>query len=221
MADYAALLRDHVTLTCRSADRIFLQGYVPKLQSVGGVCQFLYWRRGFGIPSSAAFGKVGDAYVAEVYQWAKANAIPVRRFAKVENKEQIAWPLDRGRRARRPRAGGAHRHRPGEDPGMAILERQRPRTRGASTHGVGSADGVRRLLQLLPCYLWDPDWGGAFWKTNAYAPRPVWIWLNEHSRAQRQCAKLGIEYTALTTGLAAAMTPWRCSGSVIGSGRAR
>jgi len=51
MADYATLLRDHVTLTCRSVDRIFLQAYVPKLQSVGGVCQFLYWQKGFGIPS--------------------------------------------------------------------------------------------------------------------------------------------------------------------------
>src|SRR5262245_4929624 len=39
--DYATLLRDHVTLTCRSVDRIFLQGYVPKLKTVGGVCQFL------------------------------------------------------------------------------------------------------------------------------------------------------------------------------------
>jgi len=53
MADYATLLRDHVTLTCRSVDRIFLQAYVPKLQCVGGVCQFLYWQKGFGIPSSA------------------------------------------------------------------------------------------------------------------------------------------------------------------------
>jgi hypothetical protein len=35
MADYATLLRDHVTLTCRSIDRIFLQAYVPKLQTVG------------------------------------------------------------------------------------------------------------------------------------------------------------------------------------------
>ena len=31
MADYSTLLRDHVTLKCRSLDRIFLQGYVPKL----------------------------------------------------------------------------------------------------------------------------------------------------------------------------------------------
>jgi len=92
MADYATLLRDHVTLTCRSVDRIFLQAYVPKLQSVGGVCQFLYWQKGFSIPSSAAFGKIGDAYVAEVHRWAKANEIPVRRFAKGENKE-IARPL--------------------------------------------------------------------------------------------------------------------------------
>jgi hypothetical protein len=93
MADYATLLRDHVTLTCRSVDRIFLQAYVPKLQSVGGVCQFLHWQKGFGILSSAAFGKIGDAYVAEVHRWAKKNEIQVRRFAKGENKEQIARPL--------------------------------------------------------------------------------------------------------------------------------
>jgi hypothetical protein len=39
MTDYATLLRDHITLTCtltcRSIDRILLQAYVPKLQSVG------------------------------------------------------------------------------------------------------------------------------------------------------------------------------------------
>lgn len=93
MADYATLLRDHVILTCRSVDGIFLQAYVPKLQCVGGVCQFLYLQRGFSIPSSAAFGKIGDAYVAEVYRWAKAHAVPVRRFAKGEDKEEIARPL--------------------------------------------------------------------------------------------------------------------------------
>ena len=83
----------NVTLTCRSVDRIFLQGYVPKLQSVGLVCNFLRWQRGFPIPSSAAFGKIGDAYVAAVHRFAKDNAIPVVHFAKGENKEAIARPL--------------------------------------------------------------------------------------------------------------------------------
>jgi hypothetical protein len=50
MADYATLLRDHVTLTCRSVGRIFLQAYVPKLQSVGGVCEFCTGTRGSGFP---------------------------------------------------------------------------------------------------------------------------------------------------------------------------
>jgi len=68
MADYATLLRDHVALTCRSIDRIFLQAYVPKLQSVGLVCRFLRWQRGFTIPSSAAFGKIGAAYKADVHR---------------------------------------------------------------------------------------------------------------------------------------------------------
>ena len=45
MADYATLLRDHVTLTCRSIDRLFLQAYMPKLQSVGQVCRFLIHQR--------------------------------------------------------------------------------------------------------------------------------------------------------------------------------
>ncbi|WP_136622871.1 hypothetical protein [Mycobacterium pseudokansasii] len=38
------------------------------------------------------------------------------------------------------------------------------------------------------------------WKTNAYAPWPVWIWLNGHTWAQRRCERLGIGYTALDNG---------------------
>jgi hypothetical protein len=93
MADYATLLRDHVRLTCRSVDRIFLQAYVPRLQSAGMVCQFLRWQRGFPIPSAAAFGKIGDAYAAEVHRFARENSIPVRYFAKGERKEEIARPF--------------------------------------------------------------------------------------------------------------------------------
>ncbi len=84
MADYSTLLRDHVTLTCRSIDRIFLQAYVPKLQTVGWVCQYLRWQRGYRIPSSAAFGKIGDAYVAEVHRFAAAHGIPVLLVGCVE-----------------------------------------------------------------------------------------------------------------------------------------
>ena len=93
MADYATLLRDHVTLRCRCVDRFFLQGYVPRLQAVGQVCRFLRWQRRFSIPSSAAFGKIGDAYVKDVHRFAAENGIPVEHFKKGESKEAIARPL--------------------------------------------------------------------------------------------------------------------------------
>src|SRR5215472_4814768 len=92
MTDYGTLLRDHVTLRCRSIDRIFLQAYVPKMQTVGHVCTFLRWQRKFTIPSSAAFGKIGDAYVRAIHQFAERHKIPVVHFKKGQDKEKVARP---------------------------------------------------------------------------------------------------------------------------------
>jgi hypothetical protein len=151
MADYATLLREHITLTCRSIDRIFLQAYVPKLQSVGQVCRFLHRQRGYSIPSSAAFGQIGEAYVAEIHRWAKANGIPVRYFTKNDNKEKIAEPLLRAAAevggegtvvligiAQEKASAWRSWKKKGTGPG------------GAPTHGVGSPDGVRQPLLHLP-----------------------------------------------------------------------
>jgi hypothetical protein len=92
MVDYSTLLANHVTLKCRSIDRIFLQAYVPKLQTVGLVIRFLRWVRGVKVPTSMAFGKIGDAYVKEVYRYAKAHKIPIKHFGKGEKKEETARP---------------------------------------------------------------------------------------------------------------------------------
>jgi hypothetical protein len=84
-----------VSLACRSIDRIFLRAYVPKLQSVGLVCRFLRWQRGFAIPSSAAFGKIGPSLRDRGASVGEGQRHPgsVHYFAKGENKEQVARPL--------------------------------------------------------------------------------------------------------------------------------
>ena len=56
-------------------------------------------------------------------------------------------------------------------------------------------------------YLWDSDWGGAFWKTNAYAPYPIWLWLNGHEWAKRQLAKAHLSYEALDNGFRSCQDP--------------
>jgi len=82
MVDYATVLRGHVTLTCRSIDRLFMQAYVPKLQSVGRVCRFLNQQRGYPIPSSAAFGAIGRAYATQIESWAQSHRRPSRASPK-------------------------------------------------------------------------------------------------------------------------------------------
>ena len=56
-------------------------------------------------------------------------------------------------------------------------------------------------------YLFDPEWGPAFIKTNAYAPFPAWIYLNGHEWAKAQCDKAGISYESLDNGFRSCAEP--------------
>jgi hypothetical protein len=204
MADYATLLRDHVRLTCRSVDRVFVQAYVPRLQSAGLVCQFLHGQRGFPIPSSAAFGKIGEAYVAEVHRFAGAHGIPVRHFTKGEKKEEIARPFIEAVAA----TGKGAVALIGIAQEKASVWRSWPAKgqRGAA-HPHMEWGRQMAFVNHFYFYVWDAEWGPAFWKTNAYAPYPVWLWLNGHEWAKRQLDKAGISYTALDNGFASCEQP--------------
>lgn len=207
MADYATLLKDHVTLVCRSIDRIFLQAYVPQLQSVGQVCIFLNRQRGYKIPSSAAFGQIGKRYTEAIERWAKAEGVPIRHFEKGENKEAIAAPLIEAA----AKAGGA-----GKVVLIGVAQEKASAWRSWVRKGQEKfrhphMDWGRQMafINHYYFYIWDPEWGRAFWKTNAYAPYPIWIWLNGHEFAKRQLEKSRIGFIALDNGFRACDDPVR------------
>ncbi len=204
MTDYASLLRDHVTLKCRSIDRVFLQAYVPKLQSVGQVCTFLRWIKGFKIPSSAAFAMIGEAYVEAIHRFAKEKNIPVVRFKKGQNKEQTA----------RPYIEAAAREGKERVVLIGIAQEKASAWRSwkrkgdeKKTHPHMEWGRQMVFINHFYFYLWDAEWGGAFWKTNAYAPYPIWLWLNGHEWAKRQLEKAGIGYEALDNGFRSCEDP--------------
>jgi hypothetical protein len=198
VADYATLLRDHVTLKIRSIDRIFLQAYVPKLQTVGQVCTFLRWQKGFPIPSSAAFGRIGEAYVKAVEAFARRSGTAIIRFEKGESKEERVRPL----LTEAAREGGE-----GRVVVIGVAQEKASAWRSWKAKGQEQAkhphmEWGRQMafVNHYYFYLWDPEWGPAFWKTNAYAPFPIWLWLNGHEWAKRQMEKAGIAYEALDNG---------------------
>jgi hypothetical protein len=89
VATISSLLADHVTLQVRSVDRLFLQGYVPRLMTAGQVIRFLL-DRGYPIPSPAMLGKIGRDYVNQINAFIASNQIPTVRFVKGDVKEEIA-----------------------------------------------------------------------------------------------------------------------------------
>jgi hypothetical protein len=89
VATISSLLADHVTLEVRSVDRLFFQGYVPRLQTQFQVIRFLL-DRGFPIPSPVVLGRIGGAYVKAVERFIADHEIPVVRFVKGDVKEDIA-----------------------------------------------------------------------------------------------------------------------------------
>ena len=201
MATISSLLADHVTLQVRSVDRLFLQGYVPRLMTEGQVIRFLL-DRGFPIPSPAVLGKIGRDYVNQVNQYIVDHEIPTVKFVKGDVKEEIA-------RKHFERAEREGRY------GVVMVGICQEKTSAWRGWRDGGPDGhphfVYRRQSIFPnndyFYIRDPDWGPTFIKTIAYAPFPLWIYLNGNEWAKQQAAQQGIAFRALDNGFASCENP--------------
>ena len=201
MATISSLLADHVTLQVRSVDRLFFQGYVPRLQTQFQVIRFLL-DRGFPIPSPAVLGRIGREYVSAVDQFIVEREIPVVRFQKGDVKEEVA------------REHFQTAEREGRF-GVVMVGIAQERTSAWRGWRDGGPDGhphfeYRRQSIFPNNYYWyirDPDWGPGFLKTTAYAPFSVWLYLNGNEWAKRQAAQRGIAFKPLDNGFAACEDP--------------
>jgi hypothetical protein len=194
MATIESLLSDRVSLQVRSVDRIFLAGYIPKLQSEGLVVRFLL-DRGFPIPSPAALGKISQRYMRAIERFATKQEVPVVHFKKGEVKEQTAR-----RYMRKAEREGRF--------GVVMIGVEQERASAWRGYRQGGPDShphfCYRRMSVFPnhyyFYVRDPEWGPAFVKTIAYAPYPIWIYLNGHEWAKRQAEQQGIAFEALDNG---------------------
>ena len=76
MPNVAEIIKDHVTLEVRCLDRLYLNAYIPRLQSSGGVIDFLVRACRQKIASPAIFGHLTDAFKTRLRQWATAHQVP-------------------------------------------------------------------------------------------------------------------------------------------------
>ena len=163
----ADVVAGHVSLAIDGFDRIYLNGWVPALQTSGQVAGWLGWR-GFPIASPAALGKISQGFRAAVRRYADSNDIPWVVFRKGDRKLDVMRPyLEAAERA-------------GQSKVVAIGEAREFQWVFDATRKQGG-DGVPwfrfyRTERLVTCYYFyihDRRVGPAFIKVCAYAPYPV------------------------------------------------
>jgi hypothetical protein len=89
MPNVAEIIKDHVTLDVRCIDRLYLNGYIPRLQSGGGVVDFLVHACGQKIASPALLGQISDGFKTRLRTWVAQHQIPRLEFRKGERKDTV------------------------------------------------------------------------------------------------------------------------------------
>jgi len=84
------ILRNHVTLEVECIDRLYLNGYMPNLQTGGALVRFMMEQMGMRIPSPVILQHVTQGYVKALKDFAARDEIPIFPFDHKDRKDDIA-----------------------------------------------------------------------------------------------------------------------------------
>ena len=205
------VLDGHVGLDMECLDRIYLNGYVPNLQVGGQVVSFHDRASGYPIPSPAILEKIGTAFRKAVDRFADDNHIPVVRFGKDDRKIDVMRPYLAAPGATGRSGGGRDRAGAGVREGV---RRAPARRRATAVPWFSLHQGRPAGHAVIYFYLWDADFGPAFFEVLLLLPVPDQVWVNGHEWAKRQAAKAGIGFTELYNGFATVDDPGGAAGDL-------
>jgi hypothetical protein len=201
-ANIASILQDEVSLSIRCLDRLYVNGYVPTLQTPGQLCWFLRDHLGNPIPSPALFPPLHDRFTGAVAAFARREGVPVVPFERGQRKDELASQL----RAERPTTDGV----------VFIGVAQEKMSSFKAQKRVGPQGGVHFDFSRQPVavnhyyfYVHDPEWGPAFLKVGTYLPYPVKLCLNGHEWAKQQLRRAGLAFESLDNGFLSCADPTR------------
>jgi hypothetical protein len=195
------LLREHVALDIECVDRVYLNGYVPTLQTSGSLVYFLEHQHGQIIASPALLGEITETLAADIETFARQQRVPIVRFEKGQRKDDIAA----GYRRKFSAAEGVVFIGVAQEKMTGFKARKE--THGRWVRFQFSMQSV--FVRTYYFYLQDAEFGPAFIKIGAYAPYPVKVCLNGHEWAKQQLRGAGLAFDALDNGFLTCTDPDR------------
>jgi hypothetical protein len=200
MPNIHELIRDHVTLSIRCLDRLYLHAYMPKLQTSGGLCYFLRDHLGHPIPSPALFTPMHERLIAAIKTYATTHDVPLITFERGQRKDDVVAE----HRARRPMNDGVVVIGVAQEKMRAFKAHKR-----RLGHGGITFDFSRQPVAVNHYYFYvhDPEWGPAFLKLGTYLPYPIKLCLNGHEWVKQQLRRAELAFESLDNGFLACADP--------------
>jgi len=198
MPNIPELLSGHITLEVECVDRLYLNGYIGKLATSGGLVTFMREQLGKLIPSPVVLGQVTERFRDAVKAKAERETIPVYQFSNKERKDDVANRIRRQRQV---------------CDGVVFVGVAQEKAQAFSGKKIGGQFEFTRdktvYVNHYYFYIDDADFGPLFLKVCSYAPWGIKLCLNGHEWAKRQLDRERIAYEALDNGFLSCAAPER------------
>ena len=198
----AEIIDQHLTLQIESIDRMYLNGYIPRLQSGAGAAFFI--REQFDCPmaSTRMVEPMTRQFVEKIERFAESEQVELIRFEKGVRKDDIAKACLAQFEA---------------EEGVLFIGKAQEMASVFRTERRHSAEGASypwlyrstAMVNQYYFYLYDRDFGPLFIKFCSYFPYTVKLCLNGHEWLKRQLKRRGIGFEPLDNGILSCDEPTR------------
>ena len=198
----AEILDHHVTFELEAIDRMYVNAYVPLLQTGAGFAYFVKTQLGARVPSTMLVAPISEAFVKAIEEFVQTEGLDLVTFKKGQRKDDIAHEyLARFKR----------------DEGVLFVGKAQEKASVFRTEKRRRPDGSRYpwiIRSTTPVnhyyvYLVDRDFGPLFIKFCSYFPYTAKVCLNGHEWLKRQLTRQGIAYEPLDNGIRSTEDPAR------------
>lgn len=195
------LLKEKVSFELECIDRLYINGYVRRLQTGG---QFVAFVRHLGktVFSTSSIEPLTQAFVRSIERFVKQHHVDVVQFRPGQRKDELAQ---------------LYLHKFTGDEGVLFVGRAQEKAWVFTTEKRRDPSGytypwvvrTMRIPNHFYFYIVDRDFGPLFIKFCTYAPYPVKVCLNGHEWLKRQLDKRHLRYESLDNGILSCEDPKR------------
>ena len=198
----AEILQHHVTFELEAIDRMYLNAYVPSLQTGGGLVYFLKTQLGVRVPSTVMVAPMSQRFVDAMERCATTAGVDLIRFEKGQRKDDVAQQY--------------LATFTGEE-GVLFIGKAQEKANVFRTEKRRDAAGktypwiIRSTAMVNHYYVYilDKDFGPLFVKFCSYFPYPAKLCLNGHEWLKRQLTQREIPFEPLDNGIRSTEVPGR------------